>query len=49
MLFRSENPQSIPIQSLNEDRLMINMDGARAIGFEIPEALSKRADQVVGQ
>ncbi|MEQ1884088.1 MAG: ABC transporter substrate-binding protein [Bryobacteraceae bacterium] len=48
-IMRGENPQSIPIQMLNEDRLMVNMEGARAIGLEIPDALAKRADQVIGQ
>jgi ABC-type uncharacterized transport system substrate-binding protein len=46
---RGENPRSIPIQTVTAEKLIVNLDGARASGIKIPDALVKRADEVIGK
>jgi ABC-type uncharacterized transport system substrate-binding protein len=48
-IMRGEDPKSIPFQAVNTTTLFVNLDGARAINFQIPAELVKRADQVLGQ
>jgi ABC-type uncharacterized transport system substrate-binding protein len=48
-IMRGENPKNIPFQGLVGNKFIINLEGARAINFNIPPALLKRADRVIGQ
>jgi ABC-type uncharacterized transport system substrate-binding protein len=48
-VMRGENPRSIPLQTVTAKKLLVNLDGARAGGIKIPDALVKRADEVIGK
>lgn len=48
-IMRGENPKNIPIRLIEKTTLYVNLDGARAINFNVPPALTKRADQVIGR
>ncbi len=48
-VMRGENPSKIPFRSVGKTRLIINLDAARVINFNLPPALVKRADEVIGK
>jgi len=48
-IMRGENPKNIPIRLIEKTTLYVNLDGARAVNFNVPPALTKRADQVIGR
>jgi ABC-type uncharacterized transport system substrate-binding protein len=43
-----ESPATIPFQPLDTQRLMVNLDAARAQGLRVPPAIVERADRVIG-
>jgi len=44
-----ERPATIPFVEYAPTKLMVNLDVARRIGFTVPPAVIKRADEVVGR
>jgi ABC-type uncharacterized transport system substrate-binding protein len=48
-VMRGENPAKIPFRSVSKTRMIVNLEAAWAVGFAIPEALVKRADEVIGK
>jgi ABC-type uncharacterized transport system substrate-binding protein len=48
-VMRGENPAAIPFKSVSKTRLIVNLETARAVGFTIPAALVKQADEVIGK
>lgn len=48
-VMRGENTAKIPFKSVSKTRLIVNLEAARAVGFTIPPALVKRADEVMGK
>jgi ABC-type uncharacterized transport system substrate-binding protein len=46
-VLRGENPAQIPFSVVKKARLGINLQQARKFGIEIPEALLRRADEVI--
>jgi ABC-type uncharacterized transport system substrate-binding protein len=48
-VMRGENPAAIPFRSVSKTRLIVNLEAARAVGFTIPAALVKQADEVIGK
>jgi ABC-type uncharacterized transport system substrate-binding protein len=48
-IMRGEKPASIPFQSLNETKLIINLEAARTSGLSVPSSLLSKADEVIGR
>jgi ABC-type uncharacterized transport system substrate-binding protein len=48
-VMRGENPARIPFRPVSKIKLIANLEAARAVGFTIPLALIKRADEVIGK
>lgn len=48
-IIRGETAAKIPLVEYAPTRLMVNLDVARKIGFIVPPAIIKRADEVVGR
>lgn len=48
-VMRGENISKIPFKSVSKTRLIVNLEAARAVGFTIPLALVRRADEVIGR
>jgi len=48
-IMRGENPASMPIQPTQKMKIFVNREEARNTGVNLPDALIKRADEVVGQ
>lgn len=48
-VMRGENPAQIPFRPVSKTVLIVNLEAARAVGFTIPPALVKRADEVIGK
>jgi putative ABC transport system substrate-binding protein len=46
-ILRSEKPGDLPVQAPTKYRLIVNMKIAKALGFNIPLALTLRADEVI--
>ncbi len=47
-ILQGESPASIPFQPIQQSRLMINLDVARAANLTIPTSLLQRADVLLG-
>ena len=48
-IMRGEKPASIPFQSLNKTKLIINLEAARTSGLSVPSSLLSKADEVIGR
>ena len=48
-IIRGEKTAAIPFIEYAPTKLMINLDVARKIGFNVPQAIIKRADEVIGR
>jgi ABC-type uncharacterized transport system substrate-binding protein len=48
-IMNGESPASIPFQPLQTERLLVNLDAARAQGLHLPAALIARAKKVLGE
>jgi len=48
-IIRGEKPATIPFVEYAPTKLMVNLDVARKIGFTVPQAVLKRADEIVGR
>jgi ABC-type uncharacterized transport system substrate-binding protein len=48
-VMRGENAAQLPFRSVSKLKLIVNLEAARAVGFTIPPALIKRADEVIGK
>jgi ABC-type uncharacterized transport system substrate-binding protein len=46
---RGESPATIPFQLVSRTKLIVNLEAARGTGLNLPPALTKRADEVIGQ
>lgn len=46
-VMRGESPASIPIEPLRQEKIIVNLPAARAVGLNIPESLLKKADKVI--
>ena len=47
-IIRGERPASMPFQPLRKTKIIINQDAVRGMGLTIPDALRRRAAQVIG-
>ena len=47
-IMRGESPAAIPFEPLDTERLLVNLDAARAQGIVLPPALVARAERVIG-
>jgi ABC-type uncharacterized transport system substrate-binding protein len=48
-IMRGESPANIPITPLNQSKLRINLDAARAVGLKFSDAVLARAAEVAGR
>jgi putative ABC transport system substrate-binding protein len=48
-ILRGESPAAIPFQPLDTERLLVNLDAARAQGLRVPPAIVERAERVIGR
>jgi len=48
-VMRGESPASIPFEGFAKTKLVLNPGAARALGLTTPQAVTARADQVVGR
>lgn len=48
-IMRGESPASIPFRSVGKTLLIVNLKSAETIGFNVPQEVVKRADQVIGR
>jgi ABC-type uncharacterized transport system substrate-binding protein len=48
-IMRGESPANIPITPLNQSKLRINLEAARAVGLTFPDAVLARAAEVAGR
>lgn len=48
-VMRGANPATMPFQPVRKTKLIVNPEAARNIGLTLPDALVKRADEVLGQ
>ena len=48
-IIRGERPATIPFVEYAPTKLMVNLDVARRIGFTVPQAVIRRADEVIGR
>ena len=48
-IIRGEKTAAIPFIEYAPTKLMVNLDVARKIGFNVPQAVIQRADEVVGR
>ena len=46
-VMRGESPASIPFQPLSKNKIIVNLAAARGVELAIPEALLRKADQVI--
>jgi putative ABC transport system substrate-binding protein len=48
-IIRGARPATIPFVEYAPTKLMVNLDVARKIGFTVPQAVIRRADEVIGR
>jgi putative ABC transport system substrate-binding protein len=48
-VMRGENPAEIPFRPYNKNKLLVNLEAARATGLALPLHLVKRAEEVIGK
>ncbi len=48
-VMRGENPRSIPFETVTAQKVIVNLDAARACHFQIPAKLIQSADEVIGK
>jgi ABC-type uncharacterized transport system substrate-binding protein len=48
-VMRGENPAEIPFRPYSKNRLLVNLEAARALGLELPLQVVKRAEEVIGR
>jgi len=48
-IIRGEKTAAIPFIEYAPTKLMVNLDVARKIGFKVPQAVIKRADEIIGR
>jgi len=48
-IMRGEHPESIPFELLRQDKVIVNLPAAQAVGFTIPDSIVKQANRVISR